>query len=48
MNPELRVAVDVGFAKHHVAVGLSDGALIDEFRCQPRCCRFELVLRAGG
>jgi len=31
MNPELRVAVDVGFNRHRVAVGLSDGGLIDEF-----------------
>lgn len=31
MNPELRVAVDVGCHKHRVAVGLSDGGLIDEF-----------------
>lgn len=31
MNPELRVAVDVGFERHRVAVGLADGGLIDEF-----------------
>jgi transposase len=31
MNPELRVAVDVGCNTHRVAVGLSDGGLIDEF-----------------
>ncbi len=31
MNRELRVAVDVGCNKHRVAVGLSDGGLIDEF-----------------
>ncbi len=31
MNPELRVAVDVGCNRHRVAVGLSDGGLIDEF-----------------
>lgn len=31
MNRELRVAVDVGCYKHRVAVGLSDGGLIDEF-----------------
>lgn len=31
MNRELRVAVDVGCHKHRVAVGLSDGGLIDEF-----------------
>jgi len=31
MNPELRVAVDVGCNRHRVAVGLVDGGLIDEF-----------------
>jgi len=31
MSPELRVAVDVGFQRHRVAVGLADGGLIDEF-----------------
>ena len=31
MNRELRVAVDVGCNRHRVAVGLSDGGLIDEF-----------------
>jgi transposase len=31
MNRELRVAVDVGCHGHRVAVGLSDGGLIDEF-----------------
>ena len=31
MNLELRVAVDVGCNKHRVAVGLSEGGLIDEF-----------------
>jgi transposase len=31
MNPELRVAVDVGCTRHRVAVGLSEGRLLDEF-----------------
>ncbi len=34
LNPhslELRVGVDVGSQSHHVAVGLSDGRLLDEF-----------------
>ena len=31
MTLELRVAVDVGSARHRVAVGLSDGVLIEEF-----------------
>lgn len=31
MNRELRVAVDVGCNRHRVAVGLSDGGLLDEF-----------------
>lgn len=31
MIPELRVAVDVGSVSHRVAVGLSEGDLIDEF-----------------
>ena len=31
MNPELRVAVDVGCNRHRVAVGLSEGRLLEEF-----------------
>jgi transposase len=31
MNPELRVAVDVGVNRHRVAVGLSEGVLLEEF-----------------
>ena len=31
MNPELRVAVDVGVSRHRVAVGLSEGVLLEEF-----------------
>ena len=31
MNPELRVAVDVGCSRHRVAVGLSEGKLLEEF-----------------
>jgi transposase len=31
MNPELRVAVDVGCTRHRVAVGLSEGRLLEEF-----------------
>lgn len=31
MNPELRVAVDVGCTRHRVAVGLSEGKLLEEF-----------------
>ena len=31
MSPELRVAVDVGCTRHRVAVGLSEGRLLEEF-----------------
>lgn len=31
MSTELRVAVDVGFTRHRVAVGLADGQLVEEF-----------------
>jgi hypothetical protein len=34
LNPQsmqLRVGVDVGAQRHHVAVGLTDGSLLDEF-----------------
>lgn len=32
MEPELRVAVDVGSRLQHVAVGSADGTLLNEFR----------------
>lgn len=31
MNPELQVAVDVGCTRHRVAIGLSEGKLLEEF-----------------
>lgn len=31
MTPELRVAVDVGCHQHRVAIGLSEGGLLEEF-----------------
>lgn len=31
MNPQLHVAVDVGSARHRVAIGLSEGRLLEEF-----------------
>jgi len=31
MNPQLQVAVDVGSARHRVAIGLSEGRLLEEF-----------------
>jgi len=32
MNPQtIRIGIDVGSARHRVAVGLPDGKLIDEF-----------------
>ena len=31
MNPQLRVAVDVGCYRHRVAIGLSEGTLLEEF-----------------
>ena len=31
MNPQLRVAVDVGCYRHRVAIGLSEGGLLEEF-----------------
>jgi transposase len=31
MNPQLRVAVDVGCYRHRVAIGLSEGELLEEF-----------------
>lgn len=31
MNPELQIAVDVGCTRHRVAIGLSEGKLLEEF-----------------
>ena len=33
---ELRVSVDVGYRRHHVAIGLPDGRVLDEFAIEHR------------
>ncbi len=52
LNPqslELRVGVDVGSRSHHVAVGLSDGRLLDEFEIPHTAAGFrEFFARIEG
>jgi hypothetical protein len=48
MNPELRVAVDVGVSRHRVAVGLSEGVLLEEFEIGHDTARLaEFFARVG-
>ncbi len=52
LNPQplqLRVGVDVGSQSHHVAVGLSDGRLLDEFEIPHTAAGFrEFFARIEG
>jgi hypothetical protein len=38
---ELRVSVDVGYRRHRVAMGLSDGGVLEEFEIEHRIEGFE-------
>ena len=38
---ELRVSVDVGYRRHHVAMGFSSGGVLEEFEIEHRIEGFE-------
>ena len=46
-QPTIRVSIDVGCHSHSVAVGLSDGQLIDEFDIDHNAQGFKLPPGSG-